>query len=501
MQDTLIKILLLEDDEEDYFLFDKLLKKAAIPYKISWSSTYANGLDNLKKNKYDICFIDYHLGKHTGLDLLVQLNKMQNWQPVIMLTGHGDEESGAITIQKGAQDYLMKGEITPDLLRRSIRYSLERTRLRKREEQLLKEQVKQRTIELQTLMNTVPIGIGISQDKNCDKIIPNSEFTRMLRLPQAQNVSITTSNRKPPFKIFIKGNEVSGSELPMHTAARTGKAVRDVEFEIRHIDGTKNIILGYSYPLFDENNSVRGAIGAFLDITGRKVIEDRKDEFIGVASHELKTPLTSMKTFVQILEKRLLIKGDKKDAYILGNITKQVNRLSSLINDLLNVNRITQGRLDLNRKWFDFDSLIKKVVIDYQYTTDTHEIAVRGSLDRKIYADENRIEQVLTNLISNAIKYSPHGDKIIINIQNNGKHVITQVQDFGLGITKEDQSKIFHRFYRTLEKRDYNIPGFGLGLYISMEIVKRHKGKMWVESKKGKGSTFSFSLPLKNESL
>lgn len=232
------------------------------------------------------------------------------------------------------------------------------------------------------------------------------------------------------------------------------------------------------------------------DITYRKELENRKDEFISIASHELKTPLTSMKTFVQILDKRLRQKGDKTDNYLLENIMKQVNRLTNLISDLLNANRITKGKLEINKSWFDLDKLIKKVVIDYQYSTDSHQIIQEGEIKKKIYADENRIEQVLTNLITNAIKYSPNAEKIVIRVTDNKTNVIVHVRDFGLGIVADEQKKIFEKFYRSTQDRSNNISGFGLGLYISMEIIKQHGGKIWVESVKGKGSTFSFSLPL-----
>jgi signal transduction histidine kinase/CheY-like chemotaxis protein len=500
MNQQKVKILLIEDDEDDYILFKNTLRKTGIPHEIQWDCTYEGGLDCLENKIFDICFVDYRLGKHTGLELLKQMKKKRLWRPIILLTGQGNEELGLRAIQEGAEDYLMKSEITPNILRRSIRYTLERSRLRQREEKLLNEEILQKTTELAMLTDMVPVGIGISQDAKCNKIFPNKELAGMFKIDTNQNASITTlDEEKPPYKIFIDGKEATGKELPMHIAAETGKTLKDIEFELLYPDGTSTTISGSGSPLFDENNKIRGSVGVFIDITDRKDLDKRKDEFIGIASHELKTPLTSMKTFVQILEKRLQQKGDKKDTYILENVTKQVNRLTNLINDLLNVNTISDGKLKLNKTWVDLDTLIKKIIIAYQYSTDTHQIVAEGKIGKKVYIDEHRIEQVLTNLINNAIKYSPNADKIIIHVSSDKNYATVSVQDFGLGIERKDQVKVFERFYRAKDEENATISGFGLGLYISSEIVKRHGGKIWVKSSYKKGSTFHFSLPLTSQ--
>ncbi len=238
---------------------------------------------------------------------------------------------------------------------------------------------------------------------------------------------------------------------------------------------------------------------AIEDITDRKDIEKQKDLFIGIASHELKTPITTMKGYAQILEKRLSLRGDSKDTYLIQNINKQTDRLTSLINDLLNTSKIQAGKLVLEKKKFDLDAVVAKAIVDFQYATETHQIIKEGEIKEQVYGDQSRIEQVLVNLITNAIKYSPNADKVIVRLATDKKNAIVSVQDFGFGITKKDQEKVFERFYRTGDKKEMNVAGFGLGLYIAAEIVKGHYGKIWVESTKGKGSTFYFTLPLKKK--
>jgi two-component system CheB/CheR fusion protein len=235
---------------------------------------------------------------------------------------------------------------------------------------------------------------------------------------------------------------------------------------------------------------------AIEDITDRKDVEEQKDLFIGIASHELKTPITTMKGYAQILEKRLGQQGDSKNTYLVQNINKQTDRLTNLINDLLNTSKIQAGKLVLEKKKFDLNKIVTKAVIDFQYATETHKIIKEGKIEEGLNGDQSRIEQVLANLITNAIKYSPKADKIIVRIGTDKKNAIVSVQDFGFGIAKKDQAYVFERFYRTDNREKTDVAGFGLGLYISAEIIKSHGGKIWLESMKDKGTIFYFTLPL-----
>jgi len=288
---------------------------------------------------------------------------------------------------------------------------------------------------------------------------------------------------KTPKKIYKK----------LWEALSKGKSISKEEIIDKRKDGTEYQIHSTFFPI-RKNNKNLFYVQALYDITKQKVLERQKDSFIGIASHELKTPITTLSAYTQILEKRL--QNDPQNVYFLNNIKVQTNRLVNLIDDLLNVSRIDSGKLELHVKEFDLNTLINKIIVDFQYTTDTHEIVKDGDVQLNVICDENRIEQVLVNLLTNAIKYSPTANKVIIHPFLSKRHAIVAVQDFGLGITKKDQPHIFERFYRTQDKEEGKVSGFGLGLYIANEIIKKHKGKIWVESEKGKGSTFFMSLPV-----
>ncbi|TLD41889.1 MAG: Chemotaxis protein methyltransferase CheR [Candidatus Jettenia ecosi] len=240
------------------------------------------------------------------------------------------------------------------------------------------------------------------------------------------------------------------------------------------------------------------------DITERKKAEEerrwlerQKDEFIGIASHELKTPVTSIKAYTQILQHRFQKAGDMKSAEMVGKMDAQIDKLTSLIGDLLDVTKIEGGKLQYHEGPFDFNELIGEIVEEMQRLTTKHTLVQQLTKSRTITGDRDRIGQVITNFLSNAIKYSLHADTIIIKTKTDKEGVTLCVQDFGCGISKSDQEKLFKRFSRIIASDQKAYPGMGLGLYITSEIIKRHNGKIWVESEKGKGSTFCFSLPLK----
>lgn len=241
--------------------------------------------------------------------------------------------------------------------------------------------------------------------------------------------------------------------------------------------------------------------GTNTDIDDQKKLEKQKDDFLAIASHELKTPVTSIKAYAQILEKSFRKQGDLKTAGHLNKMDIQINKLSNLIGDLLDVTKIQAGKLQFNRVLFDFNELIDETIEDLQRTSTKHTIVKELKGKKIIYSDKERIEQVVINFITNAIKYSPQAVKIIVKTSIKENEVSLCVKDFGLGISQENQKKVFEQFYRVDGDQQNTFPGLGLGLYISSEIIKQEDGKIWVESEEGKGSTFCFSLPIKKSNL
>lgn len=230
-------------------------------------------------------------------------------------------------------------------------------------------------------------------------------------------------------------------------------------------------------------------------------IEKRKDEFIGIASHELKTPLTSIGMFLQLLKRMEQKKKGTQSAEIIEKTERQVKNMTKLIADLLDLSKMQVGRLELHKERFSIDDLIHTTVDSLKRISPTHRILVEGQTKKRMYADKERITQVLINLITNAIKYSPEADKVVVSLYATKLQVTVSVQDFGIGITPSNQEKIFERFFRVKDPTQIHYPGFGLGLSISKEIITKHHGRLFVKSTRGKGSTFFFSLPLLSRNI
>jgi PAS domain S-box-containing protein len=274
-------------------------------------------------------------------------------------------------------------------------------------------------------------------------------------------------------------------------------------YEIRVLwpDGSVHWIRVEGKVFYKDNGKAHRILGTLLDITEQRNLQQQKDDFIGIASHELKTPVTSIKAYTQVLEKVLSKKGDTREAAMISKMDSQIDRLTSLIGDLLDVTKINSGKLSFNDRWFDFDQLVTELVEDIQHTTDKHTIVLELNGHNSVYADRERISQVITNLITNGIKYSPNADTIVVRTSFVDNEAKLCVQDFGIGISKRQQEKVFEQFYRVSGDMQHTFPGLGLGLYISSEIIKREGGRIWVTSKVGEGSTFCFALPIKQQQI
>jgi PAS domain S-box-containing protein len=275
------------------------------------------------------------------------------------------------------------------------------------------------------------------------------------------------------------------------------KSQFEVEFRIQHTDGKLHYCIASGGPQYHMGSQFSGYIGAFVDITEQKLLQQQKDDFIGIASHELKTPVTSIKAYTQVLEKIMTQQGNVKEAAMMKRMDIQINRLTSLIGDLLDVTKINSGKLQFNDQDFEFVEFVRNLLEDLQVTSVKHKLIKKLPASCYVFGDKERIGQVIINLITNAIKYSPHADQIIIQVKAKEEEISLCVQDFGIGIPKENVGKVFEQFYRVSGDMQHTFPGLGLGLYISSEIIKREGGRIWVTSEEGKGSTFCFALPIR----
>jgi two-component system CheB/CheR fusion protein len=289
---------------------------------------------------------------------------------------------------------------------------------------------------------------------------------------------------------FIHPDEKPEILQKWQTALKSGKEYL-VEFRLLFSDGSFVWHLGRALPLV-ENGEIKLWLGTNTNIEVQKSAAQKKDEFLSIASHELKTPLTSIKAYNQLIAR-------SKDLNTLqGFVSKSADhilRLEKLIADLLDVTKINAGKLNYNMQPFSFRQMLEQSIESVQHTTVTHQIVLESVDDITYTGDNFRLEQVMNNFLTNAVKYSPEANKVIVKSKVEAGNIIVSIQDFGIGIAEESLDKLFDRYYR-VDNTAMRFEGLGLGLFISSEILKRHQGSFWIESEQGKGSTFFFRLPL-----
>ncbi len=291
-----------------------------------------------------------------------------------------------------------------------------------------------------------------------------------------------------PDDLKIKANAfkqaVSNKDTPVKT-----------EFRLKHKNGTYRDIEAVYLNMLDDIR-IQGVVGNYHDITEQRKLENQREEFVSIASHELKTPVTSLKGYVQIIQDMLSPSEDGLATELLQKLNLQVDRLTSLIKDLFDITKMKEGRMDFKMSNFNIDELISEMVNDIQLASKKHIIVADLQAKETITADRERIGQALRNLLSNAVKYSPDSDKVIVTSSSDEEKITVYVQDFGIGIDPREHQKLFTRFFRSSADAVPRNAGLGLGLYIASEIIKHHNGTITVSSEKNKGSVFSFTLPL-----
>lgn len=250
------------------------------------------------------------------------------------------------------------------------------------------------------------------------------------------------------------------------------------------------------YRIYEQSRKLGEVQKALLEeIEFRKAAELKKDEFISIASHELKTPLTSVKGYIQLLE-RGLAKGDIDQ--VKSHLSKaqiQLEKLNGLIADLLDISKIESGKLKFNKQYFDMDTLLDNIIEVMHQSNPDFKIIKNGTVNVKVFGDEMRIEQVVVNFLTNAIKYSPGTNEVLLNVRLQNNELYIGVKDFGIGMQPEQVKRVFEKFYR-VEETSHRFQGLGIGLYISSEIISRHGGHINVNSVYGEGSEFYFTIPI-----
>ena len=301
------------------------------------------------------------------------------------------------------------------------------------------------------------------------------------------------------WQVAIHPDDLQRSVNIYMEALKKGEAFEMENRYRRAADGTYRWHLNRAVPLRNENGEIVFWVGTATDIEDQKKEMEKRDEFIGIASHELKTPLTSLKGYLQLITSNKKDEVPAKITHYVEKANKAINKLQSLINDLLDVSKIQAGRLQYPFSLVNISELIRVCIENAEHIYPENTFVNEDGSEYLVYGNSERLEQVLMNLLNNAVKYSKGDKKVIIKSALHGFDKIRiSVIDFGIGLSNDQKERIFERFYRVEDKK-YLTSGLGMGLYISSEIIHNHKGEIGVESELGKGATFYFDLPLLNK--
>ena len=267
-------------------------------------------------------------------------------------------------------------------------------------------------------------------------------------------------------------------------------------FPLRGANGEFGWFLSRAVPLKNDEGKIISWFGTNTDITEQRRDEQRKNDFIGMVSHELKTPLTSLNAYLQMLQAKAAKAQDSFTSGALDKCVRQVKKMTTMINGFLNVARLEAGKISIDKQVFDMAHLVKEIEEEIILTVNSHNIVFAPVVRTIVNADMDKMGQVINNFISNALKYSPAGTTINVACVTLNNHALVSVKDEGFGIAPADIEKLFDRYYRVEGKHTKTISGFGIGLYLCAEIIERHEGKIGVESQLGDGSNFWFTIPV-----
>jgi PAS domain S-box-containing protein len=393
---------------------------------------------------------------------------------------------------------------------RLISFFIDITQRKKAEDEIIKlnKNLNQRIEELTTLYELLPMSVAITQDKDCKTMYANPVMEELLGITPGSNMSLSSSSsEKPNFKAYLNGRELPPEELPIQKAIATGKPVIGSEFDIIRNDGRIVDFYGHAVPLFDRGGNIRGAIGAFDDITERKRAEEKLkstmielkrsnqelEQFAYVASHDLQEPLRMVSSFTQLLAKQYKDQLDENAKEYINYAVDGAKRMQQLINDLLLYSRVnTQGDKfeDIN-----LEKVLDEVLYNLEIVIQENQAIITREPLPKICADYRQMSQLFQNLIGNALKYrSEETPKISISVQKKEENWLFMVKDNGIGMEPKYHEQVFQIFRRLHSPDDYE--GTGIGLAIAKRIIERHHGQIWVKSEPRKGSTFYFTIPI-----
>ena len=490
---TDIRVFLIDDDEDDYIItHDFLMDSTHYNFHLTWTSNPLDGLSEMLNEAYDVYLVDLHLGGHDGMQLIQQAFESGCSKPIILLTGTNDIDVDRKALELGASDYLVKGQFSPPMLERAILYAI-------RHKQTLNELRLSESRYRAVLESQTELICRFRTDTTLTFV--NTAYAAYFGQSSDELIGIPWINLLPESD---RANVISH----VTTVARNRRPVT-YEHKVISDNGELRWQQWTDQPIMDESGGVIEIQSVGIDITDRKKAEESlrsslererelgelKSRFITMASHEFRTPLTTIMataSFLEMAEDRLT--ADKRIAR-LKKIETAARDMTLLLDDVLVFGKAEANRLAFDPKLGNIVEFCAEIVEDIQASLGkNHQLAFIDNMDSPMLPfDEKLMRQIVTNLVTNAFKYSPEQSQVTVRLESEENQCSLQVQDQGIGIPKSDQQHLFKPFHRARNTGD--IQGTGLGLAITQKAVQLHGGDIMFDSVPNKGTCFKVVLP------
>lgn len=526
-----LKILILEDNESDADLLCRELKKSGLNFTAKVVQTRNTYEQSLVVFNPDLILSDYSLPTFDAVTAFQIKRKMHRNIPFIIVSGVIGEENAVELIKDGVTDYVSKQKLftlitkinralndiaiinekqviaekleaqTAELIIANKELVFQQEELQYANLMLLREEekVKQINLELEArvLKRTKALADSESRFRSMMETIPQIAWTNtasgeVIFYNQRWYDYSGLSDLKD-FTSIIHRKDRKDCFMQFQAILKTKDGG---EFQVRgkRSDGTYRWHLVRLMPILDEQDDIQLWVGTATDIQELRLLQQQKDDFISIASHELKTPITSLKASLQLLDRLKDKPATSMLPILIAQANKSLGKVNTLIADLLDTSLANKGQLHINQQRFNMYKLIKESCEDV-HLDSKYSLKIEGDEAMEVFADSIRIEQIVINFINNAVKYAPKSTEIVIKIEKADTKVKVMVVDQGPGIAPENLSHLFDRYYR-VDTTTSKYTGLGLGLYICSEIIKKHNGQIGVDSTLGKGSAFWFTLPI-----
>ena len=499
----ILNILILEDNSSDADLLCRELEKSGLSFVAKIVQIKTEFEDALVNFNPDLILSDYSLPSFDAVTAFHIKQENHSHIPFIIVSGVIGEENAVELIKDGVTDYVSKQRLFTLITK--INRALNDSEVRK-EKIFIAEKLRIQAVELSALNQELEIRVinrtkALAESENRFRsileTIPQIAWTNTIEgevifynqrwcdYTGLKDFQLLTSiiHREDRKKCFVEYFSIL-------------KTTHGGEFQTRgkRADGTYRWHLIRLVPILDAHGQIQLWVGTATDIQELRLLQQQKDDFISIASHELKTPITSLKASLQLLDRIKDRPPTDMLPFLITQANKSLNKVNILIEDLLNASLANKGHLHINQKVFNVYQMIKDCCTDI-HLEDKYTFKIEGDQKVEVFADSIRIEQILINFINNAIKYAPKSTEILIKIHKTVHEVKVAVIDKGPGIPLEKIENLFDRYYR-VDNSGSKYTGLGLGLYICSEIIKKHGGKIGVDSELDNGSSFWFTLPL-----